>query len=160
MATAPKPKTSPVTRTLLRIFYALPVLFAAGLMGYLVWNKTTHQPLPVRQLSGNPFASVAIKDLTANLFTQGDHLRPAGNDLFVEFRDKQNHLTDVGTVSLILEMKMPAMVMHSIGKVFCTATAGQYRTMVEPQVAGDWTVTLGFDGPRGKTETNFFTNVR
>ena len=123
----PNPKPGPETRTTLKIFYALPVLFVLGLIGYLAWSRATHQGLPIRHISGKPFESVAIKDLTANLFTQGDQLRAAGNDLFMEFRDVQSNLTDVGDVNLVLEMKMPGMVMHAIGKVFRTATPGQHR---------------------------------
>ena len=101
-----------------------------------------------------------IHGLTANLFTQGDQLRAAGNDLFIEFRDGQNNLADVGEVTLELDMKMPDMVMHCIGKVFRTATPGQYRTTVDPQMAGDWMAKIGFSGPARKAETNFLAVVK
>jgi hypothetical protein len=147
-------------RTGLKILYALPVLFVLGLWGYLVWSRTTHQGLPVRPISSKPLATVRVHELTANLFTQGDQLRAAGNDLFIEFRNGQGQLTDVGDVTLQLEMKMPDMVMHSMGKVMRTATPGQYRTTLDPQMAGDWTATIGFSGPRGSAETNFATTVK
>jgi len=120
----------------------------------------THQGPPVRPISSKPLATVRVHDLTANLFTQGDQLRAAGNDLFIEFRNGQGQLTDVGEVTLQLEMKMPDMVMHSTGKVMRTATPGQYRTSLDPQMAGDWTATIGFSGPRGSAETNFATTVK
>jgi hypothetical protein len=150
----------PKVRTVLKIFYALPILFILGLLGYLAWNRATHQGPPLRHISGKPFASVPIKGLTANLFTQGDQLRAAGNDLFIEFRDGQSNLADVGETTLELEMKAPDMVMHAIGKVFRTATPGQYRTTVEPQMVGDWVATLGFNGPRGIARTNFTATVK
>ena len=147
-------------RTALKVFYALPIVFVLGLWGFLVWNQATHQGLPVRHISSKPFATVPINGLTANLFTQGDELRAAGNDLFIEFRDGQGHLADVGEATLELDMKMPDMVMHSIGKVMRTATPGQYRTTVDPQMAGDWVGKIGFAGPRGTAETNFFAKVK
>jgi hypothetical protein len=153
-------KAGPKARTALKIFYALPVLFIFGLCGYLAWNRATHQGPPVHHISSKPFASVPIKGLTANLFTGGDQLRAAGNDLFIEFRDGQGNLADVGEVTLLLEMKMPGMVMHAIGNVFRTATPGQYRTTVEPQMAGDWLATISFAGPRGSAETNFPAMVK
>jgi len=153
-------KAGPKARTALKVFYALPVLFILGLLGYLAWNRATHQGPPVRHISSKPFASVPIKGLTANLFTEGDQLRAAGNDLFIEFRDGQSNLADVGDVTFQLEMKMPGMVMHAIGKVFRTATPGQYRTTVDPQMAGGWVGTIGYTGPRGKAETNFSVMVK
>jgi hypothetical protein len=145
---------------MLRFFYALPVVFVVGLCGYVVWNRTHPPGPPVRPISSRPFATMQINGLTANLFTQGDQLRAAGNDLFIEFRDGQSNLTDVGETTLRLELKMPDMVMHSIGKVLRTATPGQYRTTVDPQMAGAWKVTLGFSGPRGNGETNFLATVK
>jgi hypothetical protein len=153
-------KAGPKMRTVLKVFYALPILFILGLIGYLAWSRVTHQGLPVRHISSKPFASVPIDGLTANFFTQGDQLRPAGNDLFIEFRDGQSNLVDVGEVTLALEMKMPDMVMHSIGKVMPTATPGQYRTTVDPQMMGDWMAKIGFSGPHGKAETNFLAVVK
>lgn len=127
-----------------------------------MWCGTgaTHQGPPVRRISNKPFATVSINGLTANLFTQGDELRAAGNDLFIEFRDGQSNLTDVGEATLELDMKMPDMVMHSIGKVMRTATPGQYRTTVDPQMAGDWMAKIGFSGPRGSAATNFPATVK
>lgn len=145
---------------MLKFFYVLPVIFVLGLCGYVVWSRVNHQGLPVRPISSQPFATVQIKGLTANLFTQGDQLRAAGNDLFIEFRDRQSNLANVGEVTLELELKMPDMVMHSIGKVKPTATAGQYRTTLDPQMAGQWTAALGFSGPLGNAATNFPATVK
>jgi hypothetical protein len=160
VSNASNSKASPKVRTALKVFYALPVVFVLGLWGYLVWTRATHQGPPVRHISGKPFATVPIHGLTASLFTQGDQLRAAGNDVFIEFRDGQGNLTDVGEATLELDMKMPDMVMHSIGKVMRTATPGQYRTTVDPQMAGDWMAKIGFAGPRGTTETNFPATVK
>jgi hypothetical protein len=153
-------KAGPKARTALKIFYALPILFILGLLGHLAWDKATHKGPPVRPISSKPFASVPIHGLAANLFTQGDQLRAAGNDLFIEFRDGQSNLADVGEATFELEMKMPDMVMHAIGKVFRTATPGQYRTTVEPQMAGEWMATIGFKGPHGTAQTNFAATVK
>jgi hypothetical protein len=97
--------------------------------------------------------------LTANLFTQGDVLRASGNDVFIEFRDPAGQLVDVGNVSLVLSLEMRDMVMHSIGKVLATATPGQYRTTVEPQMAGVWAAKISFTGPQGKGEASLPVKV-
>jgi hypothetical protein len=114
----------------------------------------------VRHISATAFTSVPMDGLTVNLFTEGDQLRAAGDDLFMEFRDSKSNLVDVGDATFEMELKMPDMVMHSIGKVFRTATPGQYRSSVQPQVAGVWTGKIGFSGVHGAAETNFSLTVK
>jgi hypothetical protein len=156
---SPTPKSNPSVRRTLQLFYALPVLFVLGLCSYVAYVKVAHKAPPVRKISSAPFALVKINGLDARLFAQGDSLRASGNDVFIEFRDDKNKLTDVGDVEFDLVLKMPAAVMHSIGKVLRTATPGQYRTTIEPGMGGDWTATLSFSGPRGKGETNLLIKV-
>jgi hypothetical protein len=159
------PEKSPTTgrgrsvRGWLQLFYALPVLCVLVMCGYLAYSSATHKAPPVRRISSAPFATVKINGLEARLFTQGDALRAAGNDLFIEFRDGQGKLAEVGDVALELVLKMPGAIMHSIGKVMRTATPGQYRTTLDPGLAGEWTATLRFSGPRGQAETNFPVKV-
>jgi hypothetical protein len=155
----PKSKTRLSLRLLLPLLYALPVLFVLGLCGYLVYSRLSHQGPPVRKISAAPFATVKIQGLEAQLFTQGNALRAAGNDLFIEFRDGQGKLADVGAVSLVLVLQMPASIMRSTGIVNRTATPGQYRTTLEPGMAGEWKATLSFSGPRGQAEAAFTVKV-
>src|SRR5580658_1149135 len=98
-------------RRWLWLFYALPVLFVLGLCGYMAYVSATHQGPPKRKISAAPFATVKIQGLEAHLFAQGDALRAAGNDLFIEFRDPQGKLTDVGEVSFMLVLNMRGAVM-------------------------------------------------
>jgi hypothetical protein len=156
---SPTPKSPRSVRRLLQIFYALPVLFVLGLFAYMAHSKITHQGPPVRKISATPFASVKVNGLDAHFFAQGDAPRAAGDDLFIEFRDNQGKLIDVGDVDFELILHMSNAVMHSIGKVMRTATPGQYRTTLEPGLAGQWTATIRFSGTRGKGETNFLVKV-
>jgi hypothetical protein len=158
-AKAPTPQKTRGLRALLALFYALPVLFILGLCGYLAANRLSHKPPPPRPISSTPFATVNIAGLDASLYTGGDALRAAGNDLFIEFRDAQGRLADVGEVSFSLRLNMPASVVDSMGKVFRTSTPGQYRTTLQPAMAGQWAATLAFTGPRGRAEMNFPVNV-
>jgi hypothetical protein len=158
--TPPIPAKRFGVRLLLQVFYVLPIVFVLGIFGYLACARLAHKAPPVRQISTHPFAAVSINALTASLFTQGDTLRASGNDLFIEFRDGNGRLVDVGDVSFELGLNMPDMVVHSIGKVFRTATAGQYRTTVEPQMAGDWTAQIGFTGPKSKGAATLPVKVR
>jgi hypothetical protein len=163
------PEKTPTTkkglraRFLLPLLYALPVVFVLGLCGYMAYGRLSHQGPPVRKISAAPFATVKIQGLDerleAQLFAQGNALRAAGNDLFIEFRGEKGKLADVGEVSFMLALRMPNSVMHSIGKVMRTATPGQYRTTLDPGLAGEWTATLRFSGPRGQAEAVFSVQV-
>jgi hypothetical protein len=79
-------------------------------------------------------------------------LRASGNDVFIEFRAAAGKLVDVGDVTFELNLHMPNMVMHIIGKVLRTATPGQYRTTIEPQMAGEWTAKITISGADGSAE--------
>jgi hypothetical protein len=158
-AQPPTPPKALRLRALLALFYALPVLFILGVCGYLAYSRLAHKPPPPRTISAAPFATVKIGGLAAAFYTGGNALRAAGNDLFIQFRDPQGQLADVGQVSFALSLNMPGTVMHSMGKVFPTATPGQYRTTLQPAMAGMWTATLDFSGPRGQAATNFPLNV-
>jgi hypothetical protein len=146
-------------RMLLYLFYALPVFAVLWVCGHMAYSRLANKPPPVRTISAKPFATVKINDLTASLFGQGDALQALGNDVFIEFRDTGGKLVDCGEVSFELDLHMTGMVMHSIGKVFRTATPGQYRTTVEPQVAGEWTAKITISGPQGKAEASLPVKV-
>lgn len=154
-----KSKNGPIARRWLSLFYVLPVLFVLGLLGYMARSRATRQPPPARKISAAPFASVKIQGLEAHLFAPGGALRASGNDLFIEFRDAQGKLADVGEVELVLVLKMPGAVLHSLGKVMRTSTPGQYRTTLDPNMAGEWTATLSFTGPRGQAEASLTVKV-
>jgi hypothetical protein len=160
VANNPSPDKKPIgVRSLLYLFYALPLLLVLGVCGRLAYSRLAHKPPPVRKISAKPFATVKINDLTAGLFTQGDALQASGNDLFIEVRDAQGKLVDAGEVSFELDLHMPGMVMHSIGKVLRTSTPGQYRTTVEPQMAGEWTAKITISGPQGNAEASLRVKV-
>ncbi len=149
-----------VMKTLLKIFYLLPVLFILGVCGYMAWNHFSAKPPPIHIMTGPPFLSQSINGIKANFFTGGDAFRAAGNDVFIEFRDTNNAALDVGEVKLELGLTLPSAVMHTISKVMHTATPGQYRASVVPQVAGNWNLKLSFAGPHGQAETNIVVSVK
>jgi hypothetical protein len=151
---APSERKPGGARSLLYLFYAAPLLFVLGVVCVLGYRHLAHKPPPVREISTKPFATVKINDLAVSLFAQGDSLRASGNDMFIEFRDAQGKLVDAGEVTFELNLHMSDMVMHSIGKVFRTSTPGQYRTSVEPQMAGQWTGKITISGRSGKAEAN------
>ncbi|HWD19286.1 MAG TPA: hypothetical protein VHB20_08395 [Verrucomicrobiae bacterium] len=157
MATIP---SQPRVRRWILLFFAVPLLAVLGIYGYLLYTRLSHRPPPERLISSKPFATARVGGTTASLFTQGNQLRPSGNDLFVEFRDAKGNLTNVGSVTFELSLNMPAVVMHSLGKVYPTSTPGRYRTSVQPQMGGDWTARLALRNAQGEAATNFSLTVK
>jgi hypothetical protein len=142
----------------LKFLYIAPVLVALGVCGYLMSSRSKRPTLHV--VSGTPFASTAITNLTARLFASGGRLEAAGSDVFIEFRDGAGKPTDVGSVQLELSLNAPDSITHSIFKVLPSAAIGQYRVNVVPQIAGDWKARLSISGPRGKAEANFLVTAK
>jgi hypothetical protein len=160
MAKGNSTTATPRVRRWLNLFYAAPLLSVLGIYGYLLYTRLNHTPSPERVISTGPFFTINFSSVTASLFAAGHQLHPAGNDLYVEFRDSHNQLTNVGDVSLELSLQMPGMVMHSLGKVFPTSTPGRYRTFIEPQMGGEWSTRLAFKSAVGSSETNFSLTVK
>jgi uncharacterized protein YfaS (alpha-2-macroglobulin family) len=82
------------------------------------------------------------------------------NEVTIEFRDAANNtLVDVGTVKFDLDMNMSGMVMHSGSTITSPDEPGRYRAKIKPDMAGDWTAQLHYDGPRGVGSVSFTVNV-
>jgi hypothetical protein len=63
-------------------------------------------------------------------------------------------------VKFDLDMNMPGMAMHSGSTIEPGDATGRYRARIKPDMAGDWTAQLHYDGPRGSGDINFTINVR
>ncbi len=72
--------------------------------------------------------------------------------MFIEFRDAAGKFVDVGDVTFELDLHMPNVVMHNRWNVLRTATPGQYRVTIEPQMAGEWTGKIAISGADGSAE--------
>jgi hypothetical protein len=144
-----------------KVYFIVLILLALAGGGYLAWQKFgngRHSGVPV---SGQSFATQKVNDLTVTLVDSTGQLQNAMNDILIEFRDTASgELVDVGTVKFDLDMNMPGMVMHSGATIEPTGTPGRYHAKVKPDMAGDWKVTLRYDGPRGDGNVSFPVNVK
>ena len=135
------------------------IVLAGG--GYFAWQKFGHGGGSGGAITGQPFVTQRVNDLTANLIHPKGALENAMNEILIEFRDPTTgDLVDVGTVKFDLDMNMAGMVMHSGSTIEPTGTPGRYRAKVKPDMAGDWMATLRYDGPRGKGNVSFAVNVK
>jgi hypothetical protein len=145
-------------KTLLKLFYLAPVVAVVIILGVLFWTR--RHPPPIHVMTGRPFASVPITNLTANLFTPEQSLGPAANDVYIEFRDAAGKLTDVGNVEFAMGLETPGSIMHSVSKVLRTSTPGQYRANVAPGIVGDWKAQLSFSSTNGAAQASFVLTVK
>ena len=110
---------------------------------------------------GVAFAHQGANGLTVDLFHPQGQLHLGDNDVVIEFRDAASgELADVGVVKLALDMNMPGMVMHSGSTVTPTDVPGRYSVKVRPDMGGDWTVQLSYEGARGAGTLMLTVNVR
>jgi hypothetical protein len=134
-------------KTFLKFLFLAPVVAVVIIIGAFFWLR--HKGPSLHFLTGRPFASVAITNLTANFFTPEGKLGPAANDVYIEFRDGAGKLKDVGNVEFGIGLESPGTITHSTSIVLPTATRGQYRANVTPQIVGEWKATLSIFSTNG-----------
>jgi Cu(I)/Ag(I) efflux system membrane protein CusA/SilA len=154
---------APAGRTRVRRFFwaAMSLLLIAGSAG-AYWFRQKGEPPheaapgPV----GTPFASRTSNGLTVSFYHAAGALSVSENSVLIEFKDAVSGApADVGTVKFTLDMNMPGMVMHSGSTITPAGGTGRYQAKIKPDMAGDWTAQLKYDGPHGSGEIGFTVNV-
>ncbi len=123
-------------------------------------GKCAWQKVRPAKISGVPFITQTVNDLTVNLVNREGGLRKGDNEIMIEFRDRNGQLVDVGNVSFNINMNMPSMQMQDGGAADRTGTAGQYRSKVKADMSGDWNAKISFHGPRGQGQQSFSVAVK
>jgi hypothetical protein len=142
--------------------WAGALLVVAGAGALFLWQSRKGEPSGggVPAVTGTLFASRTANGITVDLYDAEGGLRMAGTDVLIEFRDAVTGApADVGTVKFALDMNMPGMVMHSGSAVAPAGATGRYHATVKPEMGGDWTAQLDYNGPRGRGEIGFTVNV-
>jgi Cu(I)/Ag(I) efflux system membrane protein CusA/SilA len=92
--------------------------------------------------------------------SQGE-LRNGENKVALEFHDASTgDLVDVGKVNFVLNMSMPGMQMRSPGTIEPSPTPGRYLATIKPDMIGDWSGMISYDGPRGHGEVQISFSVK
>jgi hypothetical protein len=159
---AEAPAASPAPRRGRHLpWLAVLLLSTVGIAGALWWRqKANPQPGGVPSSAGTPFASRTSNGLLVNFYHTGGSLGLSENEVLIEFRDSSSGSpVDVGTVKFALDMNMPGMVMHSGATVAPAGRTGLYRAEIKPEMAGDWTAQLTYDGPHGPGDVSFTVSV-
>ena len=154
------PATARPRPSFARFLVTALAIAALGIGGYYGWQKFGGKLTGGPESAGTAFATKTAGGLTITLLHPHGQLRAAANEAFIEFRNADGELVDAGEVKLNLGMNMTGMVMHSGATVKRTDTPGRYRVEITPDMGGDWTASLSFDGPQGPSETSFTVNVK
>ncbi|HXB03182.1 MAG TPA: CusA/CzcA family heavy metal efflux RND transporter [Opitutaceae bacterium] len=138
------------------------VLIGAAAGGYNLWRHSQGGSSSMTTASlGEPFATRSENGLTINFYNSEGGLRLAENEVIIQFLDASTgEPIDVGTVTFALDMNMPGMVMHSGSTIEPAGAIGRYRAKIKPDMAGDWTAQLHYDGPHGAGQFSFSVNVK
>jgi copper/silver efflux system protein len=144
-----------VRRRLPRIIATVVIVAALIYGANFAWHK-----FATRNMTGKPFATQTVNDLTVKLMSSGGQLRKGDNNVLIEFRDSSGHLVDVGNVNFNIDMNMPGMQIHGGGRAQRTGTPGQYRAEIKADMAGDWTAKISYEGSRGNGQTSFNLNIK
>ncbi|HCE11003.1 MAG TPA: hypothetical protein DEQ40_20840, partial [Oxalobacteraceae bacterium] len=138
-----------------RIIATIVIVVALIYGANFAWHKFAS-----RNITGAPFATQTVNDLTVKLMSSGGQLRKGDNNVLIEFRDSSGHLVDVGNVNFNIDMNMPGMQIHGGGPAQRTGTPGQYRARIKADMAGDWTAKISYEGSRGNGQTSFNLNIK
>jgi Cu(I)/Ag(I) efflux system membrane protein CusA/SilA len=137
------------------------VLLAGTVAAGGVWLRQSHGGAASAALTETvPFATATASGLRINLYSPTGGLRTGNNHVVIEFLDAQTGApAEVSAVAFALNMNMPGMVMHSGGTITPAQGIGRYEAEIKPEMAGDWTAKLTYNGPRGQNSASFTINV-
>jgi copper/silver efflux system protein len=144
--------------------YSWPVWIVAGALaagGLIWWHQAAVAPAPAGAAHGTPLASRTANGLTLNLYASEGGLTQGENVVTLEFKDEATGApVDVGVVRFALDMNMTGMVMHPGSTIEPVGAPGLYRARVKPEMGGDWTAQIHYDGPRGAGDFGFTVSVK
>ncbi|PYL08243.1 MAG: CusA/CzcA family heavy metal efflux RND transporter [Verrucomicrobia bacterium] len=136
------------------------IALVIGVVGIFYVGNFAWQKLRPTRISGAPFVTQTINDLSVDLINREGSLGKGENELLMEFRDHNGQLVDVGDVAFKIEMNMPGMQMHSGATIERTNTPGRYRANIKIDMSGDWNAKIFFDGPHGKGQSSFSVTAK
>jgi predicted outer membrane lipoprotein len=99
---------------------------------------------------GDRVQTIRAGDLDVTVSAPGGALRSGSSEFGLTFRSATTgELVDVGLVRVAGVMSMPGMVMSADVAVRPTGAAGRYRATGQFGMAGEWNMTISWDGPAG-----------
>jgi len=107
-----------------------------------------------------PVAKVTQDGVTVSILSSDGEIHAKDNALQIKFQGPGGRPVDAENVKLELNMNMPGMVMHSGAKIKKDHKIGDYQAHLTPDMAGDWSVDVSYQGPQGPAKLTVTVNVK
>jgi hypothetical protein len=104
-------------------------------------------------------AEVTQGDVTVSILSADGQIHAKDNALQIKFLDPAGHPVAAENVKVELNMNMPGMEMHSGAKIKSDGM-GDYKADLMPDMAGDWSVDVSYQGPQGPAQLRVPVNVK
>jgi Cu(I)/Ag(I) efflux system membrane protein CusA/SilA len=128
--------------------------------GYFSWSSGIGTSFFQSADPKMPVARVTQDGVTISILSPDGQIHAKDNALQIKFQDPGGHPVDAENVKMELNMNMPGMVMHSGAKINKDNGMGDYQAHLTPEMAGDWSVDLSYQGPQGPTKLKIPVNVK
>jgi hypothetical protein len=152
---APRPTVRRRARIVAVGIVAIVALTAAG------WWLSRRPPEAGGDAPGRVLMTIRANDVAIAVVSDEPALRQGRNVFALEFRSgSTNALMDVGDVRLMASMSMAGMVMPGVVEISRTQTPGRYAASGEFGMAGQWRMTVEWNGPAGRGTASFDGEVR
>ena len=128
--------------------------------GYFSWSSGIANSIFKSADQKMPVAKVTQDGVTVSILSSDGEIHAKDNVLQIKFQDPGGHPVDAENVKLELNMNMTGMVMHSGAKIKKDDKIGDDRAHLTPDMAGDWSVDLSYQGPQGPAKLTVPVNVK
>jgi hypothetical protein len=127
---------------------------------YFVWASGIGNSIFRPAAPKMPVADVTQDGVRVSILSADGQIHAKDNALQIKFQDSGGHPVDAENVKLELNMNMPGMVMHSGANINKDDGMGDYQAHLTPDMAGDWSVDLSYQGPKGPAKLKVPVNVK
>jgi hypothetical protein len=125
---------------------------------YFLWSFGIASSLLKSTDPKTPVAEVTQDGVTISILSPDGQIHTKENALQIKFKDLGGHPAAAENVKVELNMNMPGMVMHSGAKVMKDGME-DYKADLTPDMAGDWSVDVSYQGPQGPAQLKVPVNV-
>jgi hypothetical protein len=126
---------------------------------YFFWSSGLASSLLKSPDPKMPVAEATQDGVRVSILSADGQIHATDNALQIKFQDPGGHPVAAENVKVELNMNMPGMVMHSGAKIKNDGM-GDYKAELTPDMAGDWSVDVSYQGPQGPAQLKVPVNVK
>ena len=154
---------TPASASRCRLLTGSIAFFLTGILiagAYFLWSSGVAISILKSADPKMPVAKVTQDGVTVSILSSDGEIHAKDNALQIKFQGPGGNPVDAENVKLELNMNMPGMVMHSGANINKNDGVGDYKARLTPDMAGDWSVDLSYQGPQGPAKLKVPVNVK